>query len=111
MNPQSSFKAYREALRQASGSTIPYVGTYLTDLVFICEGNPATVRGLINVDRLRMVHKVIQEVLMFQQLEYALVPIEPVCTLLTHPPHISEDALYALSLAREPRGADPSTIE
>ena len=37
-------KAYRQALRQARPPCIPYLGVYLTDLTFLEEGNPDTVK-------------------------------------------------------------------
>lgn len=39
MSHESSFKRYRAALRECAPPCVPYIGLYLTDLTFICDGN------------------------------------------------------------------------
>lgn len=75
MSSQSSFKMYRERLHNASQPCIPYIGVYLSDLVFIDEGNPDTVESsipspLINFDKHRQVASVISEIQKYQQITY-----------------------------------------
>ncbi|KCV73111.1 hypothetical protein H696_00655 [Fonticula alba] len=43
MTYTNSFRNYRNALRTCNPPCIPYLGLYLTDLTFMCDGNPDTV--------------------------------------------------------------------
>eukprot|EP01113_Clastostelium_recurvatum_P051273 TRINITY_DN991_c0_g1_i9.p1 TRINITY_DN991_c0_g1~~TRINITY_DN991_c0_g1_i9.p1 ORF type:complete len:1470 (+),score=411.21 TRINITY_DN991_c0_g1_i9:4947-9356(+) len=40
LQPTGSFKSYREALSKSQPPCLPYLGTYLTDLTFMEDGNP-----------------------------------------------------------------------
>ncbi len=45
MSPSSSFKLYRQALKQAKLPAIPYLGSVCGDLTFLDEGNPDMIDG------------------------------------------------------------------
>lgn len=42
MSRKSNYKAFRELLATCTPPCLPYLGTFLTDLTFIEEGNPDT---------------------------------------------------------------------
>lgn len=64
MSMEGSFKQYRHMLAGADPPCIPYLGVYLTDLVFVEEGNPRFVgpNSLINYLRHLLVYNVISNV-------------------------------------------------
>jgi hypothetical protein len=106
-------------------------GVYLTDLVFIEDGNPDESDGLVNFYKVRhpvslhtlvhivltqlsfhrfdrqqqrqLVYRVIQEVQQYQQTKYTFVAKEPLKTFLTTLPFLGDKQLYDLSLEHEPR--------
>ena len=118
VSPSQSFKAYRGCLHQITGAAVPYLGVYLTDLTFTEDGNKDMVAAreggkatLINFKKRALVHNVVAELQLYQQgAVYDVTKIEPLHTMLLEVPSISEEALYALSMLREPRGADVSSI-
>ena len=53
---QGNYKKYRQSLAVATTPCVPYVGVFLKDLTFICDGNPDYLRGgLINLHKRRQV--------------------------------------------------------
>ena len=85
MSPTGSFKTYRGALQKTIPPTIPYLyvfpfsplaktrinrfhsrGVYLSDLVFIDEGNHDTVNGLINFQKHELVYKTVESLQLYQ---------------------------------------------
>lgn len=110
MNPRSSFKSYRGAIESRKGSAIPYLGVYLQDLTFIEDGNPETIDGLINFERLTQLYEVIEKVLLLQKQPYPFPIVEPLYSLFKALPALLNDKLlYPLSLNREPR--DVQTLD
>jgi len=112
MNPASSFRALRAATEEAGRRCIPYLGMFLTDLTFMEDGNPDTVdrdtrHQLINFQKHMMIYKSIDALLRYQNsADYAsIAKAEPLYTFLYELPTLDENALYSLSLEREPRGA------
>lgn len=117
LDPSSSFKNYRKAFQNCKLPALPYIGVYLTDLTFLEDGNPVFVQStvepdkkLINFQKRNMVYNVLQQLQVYQQGHYPFPVLEPVHTLLTEMTHETEKTLYALSLAHEPRNADPKSI-
>ena len=54
----NNYKQYRDRLSTIPTSAVPYIGVFLKDLTFICDGNPDYLRGgLINVHKRRQVRK------------------------------------------------------
>lgn len=107
LNPGSSFKNYRQVLRNATPPCLPYLGSYLTDLTFMEDGNPDTVvhNGItmIHFYKRELVYNTLREIKMFQQSSYNFPVVEPIHTFLTTLPFSEEKDLYELSLQREPR--------
>ena len=55
---QNNYKRYRDRLSTIPTPAVPYIGVFLKDLTFICDGNPDYLRGgLINVHKRRQVRK------------------------------------------------------
>jgi hypothetical protein len=75
--------------------------------------SPGTGHGsvrLINFKKRRLVYEVLSEIALYQQAQYKLAVVQPLETFLRNLPHESEDRLYELSLQREPRKAERSSI-
>ena len=62
LSAESAYKVYRQAIHSANPPCIPYIGVYLLDLIYIEDGNPDTIDGLINFSKRHLVTKVIQDV-------------------------------------------------
>lgn len=107
VDPQSSFKTLREAIKVGGPNQIPYIGTVLGDLTFIEDGNPnhITFNGeeLINMEKWNLVSTSIQNLRMYQSGNYKIHIRDPPYTFLYELPAASESILYSLSLEREPR--------
>jgi len=122
MNPASSFKKLRGAIEEGGGNVLPYMGMYLTDLVFLEDGNPDFVaekrkegepppvvtenkEPIINFNKHYMIYRQISSFRKFQQdANFREIEKEdPIYTFLYELPTLSEEELYALSLDREPR--------
>ncbi len=130
MNSGGSFKSYRDHVATLAPPAIPYVGLLLTDLTFI-DTNANTVDGLVNWTKRAKVsrsfcclcfapccarhangvgacsptqmYELIDAVLRFQQPGFNLQEVPQVQGFLSAQPLYSEDDLYRLSIAREPR--------
>lgn len=105
MDSRVNFQRYREALANCSPPALPYLGIYLTNLVFIEDGNADYVNGLINFKKRKLVSKVIEQITKFQVgKQYNLVEVESISRYLNDLPKPSDEKqLYELSLKREPR--------
>ena len=84
---------------------VPYIGIFLTDLIFINEGNPDELKGtnLVNFDKCVMIANVIQRIQSLQQVPYCLQPIPEIQSYLSDLQILEEKELFELSLQREPR--------
>ncbi|EPZ32952.1 Guanine-nucleotide dissociation stimulator CDC25 domain-containing protein [Rozella allomycis CSF55] len=107
----NNYKTLRDALANSDNQpTIPSMAIYLQDLTFIEDGNPSKVKDLINFEQKRQMANVLSTILSFQELSYNFIKIIPLNNLLQRLPVANENQLYQMSLACEPRGADPSSI-
>eukprot|EP00731_Ephydatia_muelleri_P012206 Em0006g1100a len=62
---ENNYKRYRDRL---STPALPYIGVFLKDLTFICDGNPDYLRGgLINVHKRRQVYSKVEEIKRLQK--------------------------------------------
>lgn len=129
MGMEGSFKVYRQTLVEASPPCVPYIGVYLTDLVFIEDGNPDKVGNMVNWTKRRYMYNIITTFQRYQLSQYdeklpspsspthaataaARVSenkeanINTFLTFLNRMPILSDKQLYEMSMAREPRNAD-----
>jgi len=104
MSHQGNYDKYRKMLHHLDPPCVPFLGVYLTDLVFIEEGNKDVINGdLINFDKRRKIALVIREIQQYQQTPYCLKTIPEIQAALLAPENATEDDLYKLSLELEPR--------
>lgn len=113
-----SYKSYRAAIATANPPVVPYLGLYLTDLVFIEEGNPAHVASadgrarLIHFAKAMHTYRVISNSIQrYQNVPYNFLVIQQIQSLFTKLPSITESEAYRLSLEFEPRGAELADIK
>eukprot|EP01113_Clastostelium_recurvatum_P004256 TRINITY_DN1187_c0_g1_i11.p1 TRINITY_DN1187_c0_g1~~TRINITY_DN1187_c0_g1_i11.p1 ORF type:complete len:1140 (-),score=277.83 TRINITY_DN1187_c0_g1_i11:153-3572(-) len=102
----ASWKGYRGALHSVDPPCIPYTGVYLSDLVFIEEGNPTYIdadAGIVNVFKMRKVAEVISEIHLYQQQPYNLTPLDAIQSYLLNLEVIDDRLAFKLSLSVEPR--------
>jgi len=114
-DPSNSFRKLREQLEEAGSQTLPYIGTFLSDLTFMDEGNPDTVeveaRTLINLTKYSLVLRTVKQIQNYQGFSYDIQPKEPFYTFLRELPKLEEKELHEMSLNREPRNVLPKDIE
>jgi len=103
MSPSSSYKTYRQTLHKSTPPSLPYIGTYLSDLTFIEDGNPDRIGDLINWQKRELEFKVIVEIQQYQAQPYKFPVVEPINTFLTELPSMTDKELYDLSISLEPR--------
>ena len=106
MASNKNFANYRRALEDCVPPLCPYVGTFLTDLVFIEEGNPDFLKDfpdLINFSKRRQTAKVVQQILCYTKEPYNLEAIPSILTFLDNLEYLSEDQRYELSRKIQPR--------
>jgi hypothetical protein len=83
---------------------------YLQDLIFIDEGNPSFVDGLINYGKWKQAARVIQKVVKNQAIDFPYQPVDLLHQYFDKVPKVvpEEKALYELSLECQPRGVQQS---
>ena len=106
MSHEGSYREYRTILHNCDPPTIPYLGTYLTDLTFIEDGNPDMDGHLINFDKRYKVAAVIGEIQQYQKIGYDFVPYSQVQYWLTKLESVDEEEAYSISLKVEPRNTE-----
>lgn len=104
-SPVEKYAAYRKVLASVSPPSVLYLGPFLQEFVYINEKMPTFKHGLINFSKCRTLSVVIQSIVVHQKFVYPFTPNTAVQQLIAGYPSISEDDLYDLSLACEPRGA------
>ena len=108
MSHEGSYRDYRMTLHNVDPPTIPYLGTYLTDLTFIEDGNQDMDGQLINFDKRYKVAAVIGEIQQYQRIGYDSIYTmdEEMQTLLKNLPSVNEEEAYKISLKVEPRNPE-----
>jgi son of sevenless-like protein len=108
MQSNGNFASYRNLLRQALPPVCPYIGTFLTDLVFIEEGNPDFLKEqptFINFCKRIRSAQIVQKILHYCQEPYNLVVIPAFQEMFTELIIFDENRRYELSYALEARGS------
>ncbi|ETN41940.1 uncharacterized protein HMPREF1541_03879 [Cyphellophora europaea CBS 101466] len=109
-----NFAQYREALHIANPPCIPFMGVYLTDLVFIEDGIASIVKNseLINFAKRTKTAEVIREIQQYQNVPYALNPVHELQTWILGQMGAAGDVseMYERSLEVEPREREEEKI-
>ncbi|KAK3092337.1 hypothetical protein FSP39_001507 [Pinctada imbricata] len=115
LSSNNNFSNYRKVFNQCPGFKIPILGVHLKDLILLHTALPDRVEGnLINFRKMAQLSQTLKELTKLQNHE-----APPVCanmdlvnTLrLSLDLHYTEDEIYELSLAREPRNSLSSVSE
>ncbi|CAG8458526.1 111_t:CDS:2 [Ambispora gerdemannii] len=115
MNSTKNFSDYREMLHSVNPPCVPFLGVYLTDLTFIEDGNPDTLkkgRALINFSKRMKTAEVIREIQQYQSVPYFLKAVQEIQIFIKSHLQDSRDVseLYELSLNMEPREREDEKI-
>ena len=111
----NNFNGYRSELMKHGMPAVPYLGTFMSDLTFTEDGNPAfrdhpdapADARILNVTRCRMVCRILSAIKKYQDAVYNFTPVPVIQDLVSNSFYIDdEERLYKISLALEPRGAD-----
>ncbi|MDP2438567.1 MAG: RasGEF domain-containing protein, partial [archaeon] len=108
MDPTKNYGAYRDAISKVVPPITPFVGTYLTDMVFIDEGNPDFLpehKSFINFAKRQRYASVIQQLMSYKQEPYNFLAIPMIQSFLENSIVLSEEQRYQLSLKIEPRAS------
>ena len=79
-------------------------GVYLSDLVFIDEGNQDDNDYGINLEKRKLVYATVEDLQLYQGSRFGFPILQPLNQYLSWIPSLNDSQLYKLSLAREPRG-------
>lgn len=110
MSNSRSYAVYRQMFNQIKPPGIPFVGVYLSDLVFIEDGNPDDVNGMINFYKRSLVRTVIESIVQYQKSAPNFLLVPRVQGFINKLPRQSEEKLFELSLLIEPRGVGKKGI-
>ncbi|PWN44889.1 ras GEF [Ceraceosorus guamensis] len=108
MGSDRSFAAYRMALDNSEGRTIPYLGVHLQDILSTSDGNPSkrASDGMIHWRKFKLMDEAVQAITRCQNHDppagRSNTMIEK---LILDLPVLDDDVLYARSLAVEPRAS------
>ena len=109
-----NFGKYREALHAANPPCIPFLGVYLTDLVFIEDGIASVVKNseLINFTKRTKTAEVIRDIQQYQNSPYTLNPVPDLQSwILSNMQSAGEvHDMYSRSLEVEPREREEEKI-
>eukprot|EP00301_Raphidiophrys_heterophryoidea_P001121 c10558_g1_i2.p1 GENE.c10558_g1_i2~~c10558_g1_i2.p1 ORF type:complete len:1111 (-),score=334.95 c10558_g1_i2:222-3554(-) len=105
MSPEKAHKRYRELISEADPPCIPFLGVCLTDLTFVGDGNPNMVDGKHNFSKRKVAYGIISKFAKFQDTPFQFQPVVQIQNMILNFTPKTEDELYNMSLAIEPRNA------
>ncbi|UZJ53564.1 hypothetical protein CBS101457_002884 [Exobasidium rhododendri] len=105
MGSDRSFAAYRLALENSEGRTIPYLGVHLQDILSMSDGNPSkrTSDGMVHWRKFVLMDDAVMAIAKCQQYQEPLKENSSVSKLILDLPLMDEDMLYQRSLQAEAR--------
>ncbi|KAL1921320.1 uncharacterized protein VTP21DRAFT_11036 [Calcarisporiella thermophila] len=115
MSSAKNFGEYRRVLKASEPPCVPFLGVYLTDLTFIEDGNPDSLKRsheLINFAKYTKTAEVIRELQRYQITPYSLAPVPEIQLFLRKCLQSARavEELYPLSLSLEPREREDEKI-
>ncbi|PWN23572.1 ras GEF [Microstroma glucosiphilum] len=112
MSSDRSFAAYRLALENSEGRTIPYLGVHLQDILSMSDGNPSKRASddMVHWRKFSLMDEAVMAIVRCQREDSAGRANAAVERMIMNVPVMDEDALYQRSLTVEPRqGSGPAT--
>lgn len=112
MGSDRSFAAYRLALENSDGRTIPYLGVHLQDILSMSDGNPSkrATDEMVHWRKFSLMDEAVMALVHCQQWSNDLPPPnKEVERHIMGLPLFDEETLYSRSLAVEPRGSHGAT--
>jgi len=110
VSADNCFAKLRETIHNCNPPCVPFIGFYLTDLLFMDERKAnMSDDGLVNFAKMSKISRAIREIRQYQQLRYTL-DFDKGIALYLLAAHLDvdcpdfEDNLYEKSLLAEPRG-------
>ena len=102
-----NMQSLRILAQSSAPPLVPYLGVYLTDLVFIEDGNPNTFEEdgmqLINFRKMSIMGEVLMEISSFQHDPYSFFKFDDLYNYLLYLETHTDTDLYNMSVAAEPR--------
>lgn len=105
-NPEKNYRNFRAAMATASPPCRPFIGTYLTDLVFIHDGNPDMLKDeptFINYFKREKTAQTIMQIVRHQLILYEFPEDPHFATRMQRIESLSENEQYAKSYQIEAR--------
>jgi hypothetical protein len=104
MSPDANFKVYRELLKKDTQPRVPYLGRYLTDLVFTEDAMPLYLaNGLVHFWKCRAIAQIILDLTSHQKQPYMFEIVPEIQNYLQKCKGLTENALLKLSRKLEPK--------
>lgn len=98
----NDYQVYREEITGAAPPSIPFIGCFQKDMVYIGESYPNTVEGLINFSKCRVSVKLVNGMTRFQNARYHFDRHPQLIRLLSDlPEEVDLMELMKLSMSRE----------
>lgn len=103
--PEKNFRALRDRTTLSAPPKVPYIGTALSDLTFIEDGNPDVLEnsGFINFYKRQLLSQQIAQIQMWQQDVYVFQPVIALQNYLISFPLLTAERSYECSLSIEAR--------
>ncbi|KAK5577928.1 hypothetical protein RB653_002876 [Dictyostelium firmibasis] len=96
---ENSFRNYRIAYKDAKPPCIPFLGIHLRDLAFVDESNPDRINNLLNLNKRRIIWKVIVNTMRYQPIPYYFLKVHQISLFLTELKTESEQPQLTLDLS------------
>lgn len=106
MSNENNFATYRKELKESPKPCVPYIGIFLTDLVFVEDGNQDFKEGtlLMNVKKLRFAASIMFSLEKCRGGTYHLTPLPQIQSYLSDYEPLSEEEQKEYSLALQGLG-------
>lgn len=110
MSAESNFKTYRAEYDRAVPPYTPYLGTHLSDLLFLEESIPSYIEGkqLVNFSKMEKTAQFIQTLELSQQVPYHFLEVPTIRSYIKNYPAMDPKDSYNRSLAVEARAKKPN---
>lgn len=107
MGSDRSFAAYRLALENSDGRTIPYLGVHLQDILSISDGNPSKRASddMVHWRKFSLMDEAVRAIVRCQDFNQRTHGRPSTSKLIMDLPLMDEDVLYSRSLHAEPRAS------